>query len=142
MLNNHLQSSTKRDLPPDSEVLAIKPKRRLHTAGYKLHVLETADELAGKGGGVLNAFLRKEGLYSSHLTQWRKAKAQGLLTDRKRGKTGKVKATLVQENLLLKRRLVAMEKRAKQAEFLVDLQKKMAELLGEAMEPESGTRSV
>ena len=127
---------------PDSEVVASQPKRRVHTAAYKLQVIERADVLTRQGGGALNAFLRKEGLYSSHLSQWRKLKAQGLLADRKRGKMGKGKDVLAQENIYLKRRLAAMEKRAKQAEFLVDLQKKMAEFLGQDQESDPGIKAV
>lgn len=121
----------------DPEVVAQGPRRRNYTVAYKLRVLEEAEALAGAGGGALGAFLRKEGIYSSHLSQWRKQKAQGLLGERKRGKAGKDRDALVKENLQLKRRLVAAEKRAAQAEFLVDLQKKISLLMSPAMDPTS-----
>lgn len=119
----------------DPEVVAQGPRRRNYTAAYKLRVLHEAEALAGAGGGALGAFLRKEGIYSSHLSQWRKQKAQGLLGERKRGKAGKDRDALAKEILQLKRRLVAAEKRAAQAEFLVDLQKKISQLMGPAMDP-------
>lgn len=121
----------------DPEVVAQAPRRKAYTAAYKLQVLAQAEALAGKGGGELGAFLRKEGIYSSHLSQWRKQKAQGLLGERKRGKAGKDRDALVKENIQLKRRLAAAEKRAAQAEFLVDLQKKISALMGPALDPTS-----
>lgn len=121
----------------DPVVVAQSPRRRSYTAAYKLRVLDKAEALAGAGGSELGAFLRKEGIYSSHLSQWRKQKAQGLLGERKRGKAGKDRDALVKENLQLKRRLVAAEKRAAQAEFLVDLQKKISLLMSPAMDPTS-----
>lgn len=137
MSKNEVQGNLKDAASPDPEVVAKGPSRRNYTASYKLRVLEEAEALSGKGGGELGAFLRKEGLYSSHLSQWRKQRAQGLLGERKRGKAGKGRDALVKENLHLKRRLVAAEKRAAQAEFLVDLQKKISALMGPALDPTS-----
>lgn len=137
MSNSRIQGNLEQAETPDPEVVAQKPRRRNYTAAYKLRVLAQAEALAGAGGGELGAFLRKEGIYSSHLSQWRKQKAQGLLGERKRGKAGKDREALVKENLQLKRRLVAAEKRAAQAEFLVDLQKKISLLMSPAMDPTS-----
>jgi transposase-like protein len=122
---------------PDPEVEAHGTRRRNYTAAYKLRVLEESQALAGTGAGAVGAFLRKEGLYSSHLSQWRKQKAQGLLGTHRRGKAGKDRDALVKEVLQLKRRLAAAERRAAQAEFLVDLQKKISLLMGSAAEGET-----
>jgi transposase len=123
---------------PDPEVEAVQPKRRAYTSAYKLQVLARAEALAAKGPGEVGAFLRKEGLYSSHLSQWRKQASQGLLGGRARGKAGKDRGALAKEVLHLKRRLAAAEKRAAQAEFLVELQKKISLLMGPSSVPEAG----
>ena len=70
---------------PDPEVVA-KPKRRQFTAEYRLRVLEEADRCTQPG--EVGRLLRREGLYSSHLTAWRKARRKGSLRElaaKKRG---------------------------------------------------------
>jgi transposase len=112
---------------PDPEV-AERAKRRRFTAEYKLRILREAD--ACKGGGDLGAMLRREGLYSSHLTTWRRQRdeiAKAGLKARKRGPKPKGEdprvKQLERENLRLKRRL-------EQAETIIDFQKKLSKLLG------------
>ena len=71
--------------PPDPEVVA-KPKRRQFTAQYRLRILEEAERCTQPG--EVGRLLRREGLYSSHLTAWRKARRQGSLLElapKKRG---------------------------------------------------------
>ena len=53
------------------------PKRRSFTARYKLHILDETDRAAGTG--AVSSILRREGLYSSALTDWRRARAAGTL---------------------------------------------------------------
>ncbi len=139
MSKSQIQGNSEGTKGSDPEVVAQGPRRRNYTAAYKLRVLAQAEALAGRGGGELGAFLRKEGIYSSHLSQWRKQKAKGLLGlgERKRGKSGKDRDALAKEVLHLKRRLAASEKRAAQAEFLVDLQKKISLLMGPVLDPAS-----
>src|ERR1700723_1982203 len=75
---------------PDPEVVA-KPKRRTYTAEYKQRILEEAEVVAATRGG-LGALLRREGLYSSLLTYWRRERAKGVLealTPRQRGPKSK-----------------------------------------------------
>ena len=70
---------------PDPEVVA-KPKRRQFTAEYRLRILEEADRCTQPG--EVGRLLRREGLYSSHLTAWRKARRKGSLRElaaKKRG---------------------------------------------------------
>lgn len=136
MTKIHIQTHSTGTKRPDPEVVALPPQRRIYTSTYKLRILLEAEAIASKGEGGLGAFLRKEGLYSSHLSQWRRQKAQGLLGERKRGKDGKARDALVKEILQLKRRLAASEKRAAQAEFLVDLQKKISQLMGPSFNSE------
>ena len=138
MSKSHFQGNSSGATSPDPEVVAKAPLRRNYTAAYKLRVLLEAEAIANKGEGGLGAFLRKEGLYSSHLSQWRRQKAQGLLGERKRGQVGKDRDALVKEILQLKRRLTAAEKRAAQAEFLIDLQKKISLLMGPSLSPGIG----
>jgi transposase InsO family protein len=108
-----------------------RPKRRFFSAKDKLRVLDEADGCTEPGS--IGALLRKEGLYSSHLTEWRRARAAGelqALTPKKRGRKAREVNPLEKENEELKRALAKAEARAKRAEALVDLQKKMADILG------------
>lgn len=108
-----------------------KAKRRRFTAKEKLRILKLAD--AATEVGAVGALLRREGLYSSHLTEWRRARAAGeldALTPKKRGRKTLAPSPLEKENTELKRALAKAELRAKRAEALVELQKKVSELLG------------
>jgi transposase-like protein len=112
-----------------------KAKRRTFTAGYKLWVLEEADKCREQPG-QLGKLLRREGLYSSHLTTWRRQREAGELaglTPRKRGrKVDKESAEisrLQRENRRLKSKL-------EQAELIIEAQKKLSEILGITLERE------
>lgn len=119
-------------IAPVQEVEVIgKAKRRRFTAKEKLRILKLADAATEVGG--VGAVLRREGLYSSHLTEWRRARAAGeldALTPKKRGRKALDPNPLEKENTELKRALAKAELRAKRAEALVELQKKVSELLG------------
>jgi transposase-like protein len=111
---------------PDTEVLA-KPKRRTFSAEYKLRILREAD--ACEGTGSVGALLRREGLYSSHLSDWRRQCDAGqlaALAPRKRGPKARPDAhrltTLQRENARLRLQL-------EQAEIIIEVQKKLAGLL-------------
>ena len=111
------------------EVMA-KPVRRRYTAEYKLRVLREAE--ACKGRGEIGALLRREGLYSSNLTQWRKQCERGGLEglSRKRGPLPKGKNSLADKVKVLERENARLKARAERAEGLVELQKKVSEILG------------
>ncbi len=111
------------------EVMA-KPTRRRYTAEYKLRVLREAE--ACKGRGELGALLRREGLYSSNLTQWRKQCERGELEglSRKRGPLPKGKNSLADKVKVLERENARLKARAERAEGLVEIQKKVSEILG------------
>ena len=117
----------------DVEVVA-KPKRRRFSKEYKNKVL-TEVESAEVGG--IGAILRREGLYSSHLDQWRKERARGELTGRAPGrKPGRPKnenKPLVDENTKLARRVAQLEKKLAHAEAIIEIQKKVAALMGETL---------
>ncbi len=119
-------TKSKSDGPrPNSEVLE-RAKRRRFSAEYKLRVLQEAERC---GSGEVGALLRREGLYSSHLTAWRQQRNEGALASfsRKRGRKAKRSAEqieldrVVQENGRLRERL-------RQLELIVAAQKKVAAL--------------
>jgi transposase len=114
-----------------SEVTA-KAKRRSFTAEYKLRILREADALGATGG--IGEMLRREGLYSSHLASWRGERERGELAglaEKKRGRKAKAAdEALVQENQRLVRENARLEKRLAQAETIIEVQKKVATLLG------------
>lgn len=124
-------------LPPDSEV-AAKPKRRVFTAEYKLRILQEAELAAGTAGGV-GALLRREGLYSSHLVCWRRerqARSLQALAPRKRGRKSE-RDPLTEENEKLRRQVGQLTEKLRKAEIIIDVQKKVAALLGRPIaEPE------
>lgn len=111
---------------PNPEVLA-KARRRTFTAAYKLDILKKVD--ACRADGERGQLLRREGLYSSHLTQWRRQRDAGALQElgTKRGRKTKhvdhEKQRLEKENARLKNQL-------EKAEKIIEIQKKVSELLG------------
>ena len=121
---------------PDPEVVP-KAKRRKFTAEYKRRILEEADNCTE--AGQIGALLRREGLYSSHLTTWRRQRDQGVvkgLSPRKRGR--KRKDELEREVVRLQRENERLQANLEQAETIIDVQKKLSRLLGLATE-ENGT---
>jgi transposase len=126
--------------PPEVEVLA-KASRRRFTAEYKRKILREAD--ACTAPGALGALLRREGLYSSNLTTWRAQRERGELaglTPKKRGPAPKPQNPLARKIATLERAVSREKARADRAEALVELQKKVAELLGIARPQNGGTR--
>lgn len=121
---------------PDPEV-AAKGKRRRFTAEYKRRILAEADKC--KKTGETGALLRREGLYSSHLTSWRAARAAGELAGptKKRGPKPKPVNPLATRMAELERENAKLRARAERAEVLVECQKKMAALLGQLPDEES-----
>ncbi len=114
---------------PDPEVVA-KAKRRRFTASYKQQILTQADAAAEHGG--IGALLRREGLYSSHLTKWRRERAASIrqgLEPRKRGPKSK-RNPLAEENQKLQRANERLTEQLRKAEIVIDVQKKVGALLG------------
>ena len=113
---------------PDPEVVP-KAKRRQFTAKYKLRVLEEADRCTERG--QIGELLRREGLYSSHLSKWRQQRARGQLqglAPKKRGR--KSQDPSVAELARLRRENERLRVQLEQAEIIIDVQKKLAQLLG------------
>jgi transposase len=114
---------------PDPEVRERAARRRF-TAEYKLQVLRQADQCAG--GGELGALLRREGLYSSHLTTWRRQREHGALAGlapKKRGRPAAPVSPLARRVAELERDKAQLARRLQQAEAIIDAQKKLAEIL-------------
>lgn len=114
-----------------TEVVA-KAKRRQHPAEYKLRILREIDEC--KGSGEVGALLRREGLYSSLVSKWREQREQGSLTGlsgHRRGPKVDVNAT---ELVRLQRENKRLQEKLERAELIIDVQKKVARLLGVPLE--------
>ena len=110
---------------PDPEVV-VSAQRRQFTAEYKKRILAEAD--AAKETGATGALLRREGLYSSHLTHWRQQRDLGLAPHR-RGPKPK-RDPLSEEVRNLKRQNDHLTQRLARAELIIDVQKKVSLLLG------------
>jgi transposase len=118
----------------DPEV-STKAVRRRFTAAYKHRILQEADRC---NRGEISALLRREGLYSTHLTIWRKQRASGGiagLEPRKRGKKPVPRNPLTAENERLRRENQRLQKRLRQAETIIDVQKKLCDILGLTVPP-------
>jgi transposase-like protein len=114
---------------PNVEV-SEKPTRRRVSAEYKLRILAEAD--ACSEPGMLGELLRREGLYSSHLTTWRRQRSEGALaglTPRRRGRRAKPKNPLADENARLRQENQRLQEQLRQAELIIDVQKKVSEML-------------
>jgi transposase len=127
--------------PPDPEVSA-KPTRRQFTATYKVGIVEEAKRCSGPGD--IGALLRREGLYSSALTQWRRQCQSGALQALKDDKRGRKRTRDARELELerLRREVERLSKKLHQAELIIDIQKKVAALLGNPIETPSNNEGI
>ena len=125
-MDTHLQTHQNgKELLPETEVVA-RPKRRTFSAAYKRSILEEADRCTRPG--EIGALLRREGLYSSNLTTWRRQRERDEFEGAKPGRKpasdeAKELKRLQRENQRLKRKL-------EQAEMVIEVQKKLSQLLG------------
>lgn len=119
--------------------LVEKASRRRFTAEYKLRIVREAD--ACSQPGEIGALLRREGLYSSHLTQWRQARQAGALEALERPR-GRKRADLREaENAELRRRLERTERELETARKVIEVQGKVSALLDELLQPRSADPS-
>ncbi len=117
---------------PNPEVLP-QAKRRTFTAAYKLWVLEEADKCREQPGQI-GALLRREGLYSSHLTTWRRQRETGQMTGLKPRKRGRKTNEEAAEINRLQRENERLTRQLTQAELIIEAQKKLSEILGITLE--------
>ncbi len=110
-----------------SEVVA-RPARRQFSAEYKLRILQAAERCTE---GELGALLRREGLYSSHLTTWRKQREKGQLAALAPKKRGRKTDPQAEELARLKRENSKLQSRLDRAELIIDAQKKLLVLLNQ-----------
>ena len=129
--------SEARQPPPDPEVVD-RPLRRRFSPSYKLRMVEEADRCTEPG--EVGQLLRREGLYSSHLTTWRKAAHSGSLKalSKKRGRKPE-RNPLEEKVRKQEREIVRLENELRKAHLIIDVQGKVAGLLGLSLE--DGTNS-
>ena len=111
----------------DTEVV-MRPQRRRFTAAYKLRLLQEADQCAP---GELGALLRREGLYTSHLTTWRRQRQAGQLAALAPKKRGRKADPLASELARLTCETGKLQARLERAELIIDAQKKLLVLLNQ-----------
>ena len=127
--------------PPDPEVPA-KANRRRFKAEYKLKILREVD--ACTEPGAVGALLRREGLYSSHVTSWRKQRDDGALKEmsgRRRGPAKDPAKAERREIERLQRENARLKKKLANAELVIDVQKKLSETLEKIRAEEEGEKS-
>jgi len=115
---------------PDTEVSA-RPRRRTYTAAYKLKVLDEVAAATERGGVAV--ILRREGLYASHLAAWRKELRNGGVAALAKKRGRKPAQPHTDELVRLQRENAKLARRLAQAEAIIDVQKKVASLLGIAL---------
>jgi transposase len=116
---------------PKTEVVA-KAQRRQYTAEYKLRILREAD--ACQHTGEIGALLRREGLYSSNLTNWRRQRERGELDGLSAHRRGPKVDPLAAENARLQRENERLQERLRKAELIIEVQKKVSQILGVPIE--------
>ena len=126
---------------PDPEVSA-RPHRRRFTPAYKARIVEEAQRCTGPG--QVGALLRREGLYSSALTQWRRQYQAGALQGLQDDKRGRKPTRDARDEELqrLRRDNQRLNKKLRQAELIIEIQKKVAAMLGNPIETLPNTEEI
>lgn len=122
---------------PDPEV-PEKARRRRFSAKYKLEILEKAEGCSKPG--EVGTLLRREGLYSSHLSKWREQREAGALaalTPKKRGRKPRPVDPLAQRVAELERENARLRDKLEKAQTIIDVQKKLSQLLASPQEESS-----
>ena len=125
-------------MPPDSEV---RPdgRRRTFTVEYKLRILAEADRSSEPG--TIGALLRREGLYSSHLTDWRRQRDMGELRPGVARVRGRKPDAQAKELARLQRENERLRAQLEQAELIIGAQKKLAQVLENTLTSRNGPPS-
>ena len=125
-------TTTSRATDPDPEVPATVQRRRF-SAEYRLRILKHAD--ACKTAGERGALLRREGLYSSLLTNWRRQREQGALQEMRGRRRGPKPRPVDPRMKQLEAENRRLQRKLQRAETIISLQKKVAEILGIPLKP-------
>jgi transposase len=122
------------DQPIPNPEVSARPKRRRFTAAYKARIVQEAQRCTEPG--EIGALLRREGLYSSALTQWRRQYQAGALQGLKDDKRGRKRTRDDRDEELqrLQRDNERLNKKLRQAELIIEIQKKVAAMLGNPIE--------
>ena len=120
-----------KEVMPNTEVVA-KARRKRFTAAEKLRILREVE--ACRGSGEIGALMRREGIYSSYLTTWRKQRELGELDGLAPHKRGPKPNPEAIELAKLRREHERLQERMRRAELIIDVQKKVARMLGETIE--------
>jgi len=121
---------------PDPE-LTDRPRRRKFSAEYKLRVVQQADTCTRPG--EIGALLRREGLYTSHLTTWRRQRDQGALLALRRPRGRRKADPRVAEQAQWQRRAERAEAELAKARHVIEVQGKVSALLEAWLDPKSAT---
>ena len=119
---------------PDPEVV-VPAKRRQFTVADKLRILDEIDRCEP---GQIGAVLRREGLYSSHLTKWRRQRADGQLQGRTSQRRGRKAEPQAVELAALRRENERLQAELEQARLIIEVQKKLCQLFGLPTQPGDG----
>ena len=135
-------SKTATVIPAPAEPAITLPRRRTFTAEYRAAILAECDAASDPGG--IGAILRREGLYSSHLVDWRRRRAEGGLrglAPKKTGRPPKSPADRGAEKELerLRRENAALAEKLRRSQIIVEAQKKLAEVLASLAPPTNGS---
>lgn len=133
------KSPVSKPQPFDTEVMPTT-KRRRFTREYKLSILEKADRCIDSG--AVGALLRSEGLYSSHLSNWRRLRKNGMLdglSSKKRGPKPNPNRAQHQEVTRLQKRINQLEGELNKAHTIIDVQKKLSAMLAKLPQNENGS---
>lgn len=124
---------------PSTEVVT-RAARRKYSAEYKQRILREVESC--KGSGEIGALLRREGLYSSNLTKWRQQRERGELEGLTAQRRGPKEDPQALENARLKRENERLREELRKAQLIIDVQKKVSQLLGVPLEePKEEDRS-
>jgi transposase len=124
---NETAGETEGQAMPKTEVVS-KPRRKQFSVAERQRILREAD--ACQGSGEIGALLRREGIYSSYLTTWRKQKERGELDGLSPQKRGPKTDPQAIELAKLRRENERLQKKLQQAELIIDIQKKVSQILG------------
>lgn len=123
------EESAEKPVAPNPEV-TVKRQRRTYTKQYKLSIVEQAN--ACHTAGEVGALLRREGLYSSSLSNWKKLYRQGALQSlsaKKRGPVPKPNPAELKQLTALEKKVAKLERELEKAHAIIDVQKKLSLIL-------------